>query len=52
MFDIIVTIMLTMGFATVINVFCGYDQKAEELDAYYTKYEQTYGIDFNISEED
>lgn len=52
MFDIIVTIMLTMGFATVINVFCGYDQKAAELDAYYTQYEQTYGIDFNISEED
>jgi uncharacterized RDD family membrane protein YckC len=52
MFDIIVTIMLTMGFATVINVFCGYDQKTADLNAYYTQYEETYGIDFNISEED
>lgn len=52
MFDIIVTIMLAMGFATVINVFCGYDQKTAELNAYYTKYEQSYGVDFTINEED
>ena len=52
MFDAIVTIMLAMGFASVINVFCGYDQKAAELNAYYTQYEEIYGIDFNISEED
>ena len=52
MFDIIVTVMLTMGFATVINVFCGYDQKASELNAYYAHYEETYGIDFDISKED
>ena len=52
MFDVIVTIMLAMGFASVINVFCGYDQKAAELNAYYAQYEEIYGIDFNISEED
>ena len=52
MFDALVTMMLALGFATVINVFCGYDQKAAQLDSYYTQYEQTYGIDFNISEED
>ena len=51
MFDAIVTIMLAMGFATVINVFCRYDQKAADLNAYYTQYETTYGIDFDISEE-
>ena len=52
MFDFIVTIMFTMGFATVINVFCDYDQKAADLNAYYTKYEEFYGIYFDISEED
>jgi uncharacterized RDD family membrane protein YckC len=52
MFDAIVTIMLTMGFATVINVFSGYGQKASDLDAYYAQYEQTYGVDFDISQED
>ena len=52
MFDIIVTVMLALGFATVINVFCDYDQKAADLNAYYAQYEETYGIDFNISEED
>jgi uncharacterized RDD family membrane protein YckC len=52
MFDIIVTVMLTMGFATIINVFSGYDQKTADLNAYYTQYEETYGIDFDISEED
>ena len=52
MFDIIVTIMLSMGFATVINVFCDYDQKAADLDAYYAHYEEVYGIDFDIADED
>jgi len=52
LFDFIVTIMLTMGFATVINVACNYDQKAEEVNRYSTDYEDEYGIDFDISEED
>lgn len=52
LFDFIVTVMLTMGFATVINAVCGYDQKAAELNSYSTYYEEYYGIDFDISEED
>ena len=52
MFDIIVTIMLAAGFAVIINVFAGYDQKAADLDAYRTQYEEIYGIDFDINEED
>lgn len=52
MFDFIVTIMLTFGFATGITAICGYDEKTEELNSYYTTYEQQFGIDFNISEED
>ena len=51
MFDAIITIMFAMGFFVIINVFSGYDQKAAEVNAYYTQYEELYGIDFNISEE-
>jgi uncharacterized RDD family membrane protein YckC len=52
LFDFIVTIMLAMGFATGITAICGHDEKSAELNAYYQQYEQQYGIDFNISEED
>ncbi len=52
MFDFIITVMLTFGFATAITGLCGYDQAADKINSYYTQYEQQYGIDFNISEED
>lgn len=52
LFDFIVTIMLAMGFAAGITAICGHDEKSAELNTYYTQYEQLYGVDFNISEED
>lgn len=52
LFDFIVTIMLAMGFAAGITAICGHDEKSAELNSYYEQYEQQYGIDFNISEED
>ena len=52
LFDFIVTVMLTFAFATAITAFCNYDKAAANLSGYYTKYEELYGIDFNISEED
>ena len=51
MFDFIVTIMLTMGFATAINAVCGYDKYATEVNTYYAQYSETYGVDFNIEQE-
>lgn len=51
LFDFIVTIMLSLGFATGITAICGHDEKTAELNEYYAYYEQTYGIDFDISEE-
>ncbi len=52
LFDFIIAIMLTLAFATGINVASGYDKKAEKLDNYYSYYEEIYGIDFDISEEE
>ena len=52
LFDIIVAGMLAFGFAAGITVLCDYDEKANAVNEYYTKYETIYGIDFDISEED
>ncbi len=52
LFDIIVAGMLAFGFAAGITVLCDYDEKANAVSEYYTKYETLYGIDFDISEED
>ena len=52
LFDFVMTIMLTMGFATIINVCCGYDNHAAKVDEYYAQYEEIYDVDFNIAEED
>lgn len=52
LFDFIIAIMLTLAFATGINIASGYDKKAEKLDNYYSYYEEIYGIDFDISEEE
>lgn len=52
MFDFIVTIMLTIGFATAINAVCGYDNYAAKVNDYYNQYEETYDVDFNITQED
>ena len=51
LFDFIVTIMLTFAFATAITVLCDYDKTAATVSSYYTQYEEIYGIDFDISEE-
>ncbi len=52
LFDFIVAIMLTFAFATAITVLCDYDTTAADVNSYYTKYEEIYGIDFTISKED
>lgn len=52
LFDFIIAIMLTFAFSTAITAFCGYDSVSAEVNGYYTKYEEIYGIDFTISEED
>ena len=52
LFDIILTVTLAIGFASLLSAVLGYDKHQEQLQSYYTEYEQTYGVDFDISEED
>lgn len=48
----ILTVTLTLGFAAILSAVVGYDKQTEQLQSYYTKYEETYGVDLDISEED
>ena len=52
MFDVIIVVMLSFGFATGITALSNYDKKSEAVNQYYTHYEEVYGVDFNISKED
>ena len=44
--------MLTIGLAVLLSAVLGYDKQAEQLETYYAKYEETYGVDLDISEEE
>lgn len=50
--DCILVVILTTGFAAAISQIVGYDKQSQLLESYYTKYEQIYGIDFDITQED
>ncbi len=57
LFDFIITVMLTVGLATVVSAVVGYDKQNAKLEARYAYFEQTieekyqeYGVDFDILE--
>ncbi len=50
--DVILLSVLATGFALLLSALFGYDGYNAELQRYYTEYEQLYGIDFNITEEE
>jgi uncharacterized RDD family membrane protein YckC len=52
MFDAVLAVMLTIGLALAFNGIFQYDKHLEKLEGYQFNYEQEYGIDFNITEED
>ena len=52
MFDAVLAVMLTIGLALVFNGVFQYDKHLVKLESYQYNYEQEYGIDFNITEED
>ncbi len=52
LFDAIITVMLTVGFATILSATLNYNKQNTKLQNYYTEYETTYGVDFDITEED
>ena len=49
--DIILLAVAVTGFGFLVSLAVGYDAKYNELEAYYEKYENEYGITFHISEE-
>ena len=51
LFDVIISVMVTVGFATALASILNYDGYTEQLKSYYAEYEQD-GIDFDISDED
>ncbi len=52
LFDCILTVILIVGIATIFSAALGYDKHTKTLEGYYTEYEQTHGIDFDITQED
>ncbi len=59
LFDLIVTVMLTVGFATVLSALLRYNDYSDAVQRYYTQYEteykaeyeEKYGVDFDITQE-
>ncbi|MBQ8319338.1 MAG: RDD family protein [Clostridia bacterium] len=52
LFDTILVVMLSIGLAALLSVTLGYDKSSAKLEEYYVQYEQTYGVDLDISNED
>ncbi len=60
LFDAIVAVMLTVGFATVLSAIVGYDKHSETVERYYmqyeeeykAEYEEKYGVDFDVTQEE
>lgn len=52
MFDGILIGILAVGFGLLLSWLLGYDGYAQELEAGYAKYEQEYGVVFDITQEE
>lgn len=52
MFDGIVTTILAVGFGFLLSLLLGYDGYDQSLDEAYAKYEQEFGITFEISQDE
>ncbi len=50
--DLILVTILAAGFGTVLSSTMKYDEKVNQLEGLYAKYEQEYGVRFDISAEE
>ena len=50
--DLFIVILLAAGLMALIYDVVDYDSKANELQSYYKEYEDKYGIDTKLSNED
>lgn len=44
-------VMLAVGIAALLSAALGYDKHTQQLETYYSQYEETYGVDLDITEE-
>ena len=52
MFDAILTGILAVGFALLLSTLLSYDGYSQSVEAAYAKYEQEYGVTFDVTQED
>lgn len=52
LFDFIILGILVVGIAAAMSSALGYDTYMDKVDEAYAKYEQQYGVDFEISQDD
>lgn len=52
LFDFIILTMVVVGIAAILSNLVGYDNYFNNMNASYEKYEQQYGIKFDITEEE
>lgn len=52
LFDLILSVMLTVAIASGVSAVLRYDSYTERLQTYYTRYETEYDTNFDISEEE
>ncbi len=50
--DAILAVILIVGVAALLSAVTGYDSKLEELDAFYFKYEDKFGVSLTMTEEE
>lgn len=51
-FDFIIFCIIAVGLATLMSSVLNYDSHMDKLEGHYTRYEEKYGIDLDISDED
>jgi uncharacterized RDD family membrane protein YckC len=52
LFDFILLGMLTVGIAALLSLVLGYDNHFETMNECYSKYEEQYGVSFDIGQDD
>ncbi len=52
LFDLILLVIVVVGAAYLLSLVLGYDAYSEQMDEFYTEYEATWGLDFDISAAD
>lgn len=50
--DMILLVIVVVGLGSIISQIIGFDDNGEKLEAYYAQYEESYGVTFEMTEEE